>query len=48
MPITVPDSSWYRARSAEVNAPISCPYENVHKCHRYYASLYMLGEVKIT
>lgn len=47
MPIAVPDSSWYRAKSAEVDAPFSCPYANVHKCQRYYASIYMLGEVKM-
>jgi len=47
MPITVPDSSWYRTKSAEVDAPLSCPYANVHKCPRYYASIYMLGEVKM-
>lgn len=47
MPITVPDSSWYRAKSAEAGVPCSCPYANVHKCHRYYASIYMLGEVKM-
>lgn len=47
MPITVPDSSWYRAKSSEAGVACSCPYANVHKCHRYYASIYMLGEVKI-
>lgn len=47
MPITVPDSSWYRSKSKEANVACSCPYANVHKCHRYYASIYMLGEVKM-
>ncbi len=47
MAITVPDSSWYRKISSDADAPFSCPYANVHKCHRYYASIYMLGEVKI-
>lgn len=47
MPITIPDSSWYRSKSSERDAPFSCPYANVHKCPRYYASLYMLGEAKI-
>lgn len=47
MPITVPDSSWYRAKSSEAGAACSCPYANVHKCHRYYASIYMLGEVQM-
>lgn len=47
MAATVPDSSWYRARSAETDVPSSCPYANVHKCYRYYASIYMLGKVKM-
>lgn len=47
MPIIVPDSSWYRKKSSEADAPFSCPYANVHKCLRYYASIYMLGEVKM-
>ncbi|RPA58880.1 hypothetical protein EGC86_18455 [Shewanella frigidimarina] len=47
MPITVPDSSWYRAKSSEAGVACSCPYANVHKCHRYYASVYMLGEVRM-
>jgi hypothetical protein len=47
MPITTPDSSWYRSKSIEKDAPFACPYANVHKCHRYYASIYMLGEARI-
>lgn len=47
MAITVPDSSWYRKISSDTYIPFSCPYANVHKCHRYYASIYMLGEVKM-
>ncbi|MEO4016416.1 hypothetical protein [Pseudomonas rossensis] len=47
MPTTIPDSSWYRRRSSEENAPFSCPYANVHKCPRYYASINMLGEAKM-
>ena len=48
MPITIPDFSWYRSKSSEKNASDSCPYANVHKCPRYYASIYMLGEARIT
>lgn len=48
MPITVPDASWYQSKSAERNVPSSCPYANVHKCPRYYASLYMLGKARVT
>ncbi|CAI2455635.1 hypothetical protein JK621_08210 [Serratia plymuthica] len=47
MPTTVPDSSWYKAKSAGADAPCSCPYANVHKCYRYYASLDMLGKAKM-
>lgn len=47
MSTTVPDSSWYRAKSIDADAPCSCPYANVHKCYRYYASIDMLGEAKI-
>lgn len=47
MPITIPDSSWYRRKSTEREAPFSCPYANVHKCPRYYASINILGEAKI-
>lgn len=47
MPITIPDSSWYRTKSSERDVHSSCPYANVHKCPRYYASIYMLGEAKV-
>ncbi|WP_134056695.1 hypothetical protein [Rheinheimera aquimaris] len=47
MSIVIPDSSWYRSKSAETDAPFACPYANVHKCPRYYASIYMLGEIKM-
>lgn len=47
MTITIPDSSWYRRKSSETDSLFACPYANVHKCPRYYASLYMLGEVKM-
>ncbi|MBF8161696.1 hypothetical protein IVE04_11105 [Pseudomonas mendocina] len=47
MSITVPDSAWYRKKSSETDAPFSCPYANVHKCPRYYASIYMLGKANM-
>jgi hypothetical protein len=47
MPITVPDSSWYKTKSLEADVPLKCPYANVHKCHRYYSSISMLGRVNI-
>ncbi|MFJ3120437.1 hypothetical protein ACIPI6_28270 [Pseudomonas protegens] len=46
MPIIVPDFSWYQSKSSERGAPSSCPYANVHKCPRYYASIYMLGKAR--
>ncbi|MFJ4053181.1 hypothetical protein ACIPZC_06895 [Pseudomonas sp. NPDC089743] len=48
MPITIPDSSWYQSKSSDKGVPSSCPYANVHKCPRYYASIYMLGEARVT
>ncbi len=47
MPITIPDSSWYKNKSSEQGAPAACPYANVHKCPRYYASVHMLGEARL-
>lgn len=47
MPITIPDFSWYRNKSSERGAHSSCPYANVHKCPRYYASIYKLGEANV-
>ncbi len=44
MSITIPDASWYKRKSSKVDAPASCPYANVHKCRRYYASIRVLGE----
>lgn len=47
MPIIIPDASWYESKSLERNTPASCPYANVHKCPRYYASIQRLGEARI-
>lgn len=48
MTITIPDAAWYRRLSLENSAPVSCPYANVRKCPRYYASVALLGDAKIT
>lgn len=48
MPITVPNLLWYQSKSSEKGVSASCPYANVNKCPRYYASIYMLGKVRIT
>jgi len=45
--VIIPDSKWYRDKSTELDVSFSCPYANVHKCPRYYASIYMLGEVNM-
>lgn len=47
MPIIIPDSSWYQSKSSEKEAPSACPYANVHKCPRHYASIYMLGKARM-
>lgn len=44
MPIIIPTSAWYKAQSAARDVPCACPYANVHKCHRFYASQHILGE----
>ncbi|CAG35901.1 hypothetical protein [Desulfotalea psychrophila] len=42
-----PDLEWYTSLSASKNAAPRCPYANVHRCNRYYSSLYLLGERNI-
>ena len=43
-----PDLDWYTGLSKAEGIPPHCPYANVHKCPRYYASLYLLGKTDIT
>ncbi|HSW62145.1 MAG TPA: hypothetical protein VLH56_02320 [Dissulfurispiraceae bacterium] len=43
-----PDLDWYSKISAKENVTERCPYANVHRCPRYYASLYMLGNAGVT
>lgn len=43
-----PDLDWYNDISESKNVSPRCPYANVHKCPRYYSSLYLLGEAGIT
>ena len=43
-----PDINWYTAISKQNNVQPRCPYANVHRCYRYYASFFMLGEASIT
>lgn len=48
MDFIYPDSEWYTGISKEENVPPRCPYANVHRCPRYYSSLYLLGDCGIT
>jgi hypothetical protein len=43
-----PDINWYTGISEQKKVQPRCPYANVHRCYRYYASLYQLGEANIT
>ena len=48
MDFIYPDIEWYTGISEQKGVQPRCPYANVHRCYRYYASLYMLGEASIT
>jgi hypothetical protein len=43
-----PDLNWYTSISSKNNVPPRCPYANVHRCYKYYASLSLFGKVGIT
>jgi len=43
-----PDIDWYTGISEKNKVQPRCPYANVHRCYRYYASLYLLGKANIT
>ena len=48
MEFIYPDIDWYTGISEQKNVQPRCPYANVHRCYRYYASLYLLGKADIT
>lgn len=48
MDFIYPDLSWYSEISDQKNVSLRCPYANVHRCPRYYSSLYLLGNAGIT
>ena len=48
MNFVYPDIDWYTGISKQKHIQPRCPYANVHRCYRYYASIYLLGEAKIT
>src|SRR5271163_373863 len=43
-PTIRPDLSWYIGLSRRRNVPPRCPFANVHRCPRYYSSLWLIGE----
>jgi hypothetical protein len=43
-----PDINWYTGISEQKYGQPRCPYANVHRCYRYYASLFLLGNANIT
>lgn len=48
MAFIYPDLDWYTGISKVENVPPRCPYANVHRCPRYYHSLYLMGDSGIT
>ncbi len=48
MEFIYPDIDWYTGISEQKHVQPRCPYANVHRCYRYYASLYLLGDANIT
>lgn len=42
-----PDLEWYSEKSSVKNVAVRCSYANVHKCYKYYASLYLLGGLNV-
>ncbi len=48
MIVTTPDLKWYTGMSSQREVPPRCPHANVHRCNRYYSSIYLLGELNIT
>ncbi len=48
MEFIYPDIDWYTEISEQKKATPRCPYANVHRCPRYFSSLYLLGEEGVT
>jgi len=38
-----PDLDWYTRLSHDKGVPPRCPFANVHRCPRYYSSLWLIG-----
>ena len=47
MEFIYPDLDWHTQISKANSTPPRCPYANVHRCSRYYSSLYLLGKAGI-
>lgn len=45
---TNPNLEWYTKQSNNAGLSTRCEFANVHRCPRYYSSLYLLGELNIT
>ena len=43
-----PGLEWYADLSEQKIVQPRCPYANVHRCYRYFVSLYLLGNENIT
>ena len=48
MKFIYPNIDWYTEISEQKKATPRCPYANVHRCPRYFSSLYLLGEGGVT
>jgi len=43
-----PDLQWYISLSQNHNLPPRCPFASAYRCPRYYQSLSLLGDVKVS
>jgi hypothetical protein len=48
MPLIYPDLAWYSPQSERKGLPGRCPYTSVHRCPRYFESVALLSDVKVT
>jgi len=48
MPIIYPDLAWYSPQSERKGLPGRCPYTSIHRCPRYFESVALLSDVKVT
>lgn len=48
MSVSYPDLNWYTAISKYEGVSPRCPFANVHRCPRYYSTLYLVGDAGVT